>query len=249
LPFQRKILPLFSPEARIDRYNSGMAERKRAQGAKSILNDKRRIAQRLIGERLGIEHDWDDAAETPATPGIIPDYGEPKLSVKEAFAIEGLITTLINLGCNPYVVYWCIQQMVTDANLLGGGASMATREDMVGLSKRVRGAEELIHKYANELLLVAEACPSAHPVRRGWETDPAPIAAETMHNLLDHLTWVKGLAKAWRSPNVNSLMKNKGLLYLLAYVWLHSQERVEPKAGKKQRKHSRQTSPHRLSRE
>jgi len=236
--------------ATVDGYNSHMAERKKRQRGKSIPNDRRRIAQRLVGERLGIERGWEDSALAPATFGDLPDFGEPKLSPEEASKIEAFIAKLIDLGCNRYVVYWCIQELLTDADRLrGGGGAMATREDMAGLSKRIQGAEELIRRYSKELLLVAEACPDEHPLRSGWETFPAPIPAETMHDLLDHLTWVKGLAEAWKSPNVNSLMKNKGLLYLLAYALLHSEERLEPKTGKKQQKPSTQPPPYRLARE
>ena len=80
--------------ATVDGYNSHMAERKKRQRGKSIPNDRRRIAQRLVGERLGIERGWEDSALAPATFGDLPDFGEPKLSPEEASKIEAFLLYL-----------------------------------------------------------------------------------------------------------------------------------------------------------
>ena len=91
------------------------ASKVKVDSASGKSNNRRRIASRLIAERLGIAIDWDDAAATPATPGDLPDYGEPKLSLAEASEIKASITKLINLDCNGYVVYRCIEQLITVA--------------------------------------------------------------------------------------------------------------------------------------
>jgi hypothetical protein len=250
VPNCKVFAPFFALE-RVDGYNSNMAERRNKQSKESLLKDKRRIAQRVIGVRMGIESNWGDAAAIPPLPEDLPQNGEPKLTIEETSAIEACIIRLVNLGCIRNVLYWCIQEFGTDADrLVGGGASMATREDMAGLSKKVKGVIEATRRYRDELLVVAEACPEAHPLRRGWLTEPAPLASEQMTDLLDHLSWLDELAESWQSPNVNSLMKNKGILYLLAYVWLHTQEQPETKAEKRHSKHSsRQASPYRLPRQ
>jgi hypothetical protein len=221
-----------------------MAIRKNEKGGMLPPSNKRRIADLLLAERLGLEGDWMDPDFITDLPARLPQNANPKLPREDVNAIEGSIGRLVKFGCNRKVLYWCIRQMGAEANHFREGekaitvlndneapreerpvkASIATREDMAGLINKLKAASRALRQHRPELLLVADACADSHPLPSGMVTGPAPDAGESMVVLLDSLSWAKRLAQSFYSPNVMTLVKSKGILFLLAYVWLHSQQ-------------------------
>jgi hypothetical protein len=170
------------------------------------------------------------------------------------------------MGCHKRALFWCVAQLGKQAEDARQGwrfttkvnedetknmeiahpPSIATREDMVGLITKVGAAADAIKKYRNELILVADAFADTIDLPSGLLTEPQ-LPEESLAVLLASLHWVKKLASAWESPNATALMKSKGLLPLLAYVWLHAASEEVRIGRRKPRGAAAGRSPYRLS--
>lgn len=134
------------------------------------------------------------------------------------------------------VLYWCLSQLSKEEEEFRQGKevvkffdddenstlankfnTLATREDLKVLAKRAKGLADYVQRYRQELDLVLEATPDL-PLPRGLST-PSPDVEDALNVLLAYLHWTQGLASSWESPFEKALMKSKGPLYLLIYVW------------------------------
>lgn len=99
---------------------------------------------------------------------------------------------------------------------------MGTREDMEGIVNAARSLSKAVRNHRDELLLVANASQDAIELPSGFLIDSLELPEEAMLVLFSSLMWLRKLASAWQSPNATALMKSKGGLFLLVYVWWHT---------------------------
>ena len=118
---------------------------------------------------------------------------------------------------------------------------LASGEHLEAVANSARKTRKIIHKYRRELMFAADAAePSEHPLPGSMMTTPehatdalvpssmkkTPENAGDALALLNYsLGWVATLAEAYSAPSQKTLLKNKGLLYLTAYVTAHPDER------------------------
>jgi hypothetical protein len=225
---------------------------------------RQRIATALIYERLGLDGDWRDPDFEISLPETLPRNRDRILSSPEARELESGLARLVALGCNKRALYWCIGQLGSEAEEARQGKrlivkvnederknqeikvnpAMATRQDMAGLINKVRAASVAIKKHRSELLMVADACRESIDLPSGFLTD-LELPEEAMMILLQSLSWVQKLASAWESPNPTALMKSKGLLFLLVYVWLHTTNQPDG-GGAKKHSGTKRATPYRI---
>jgi hypothetical protein len=227
---------------------------------------RQRIARALLAERLGLEGDWRDPEFKISLPPRLPLNPGQKILPGDVREIESGIRRLETMGCHKRALYWCIAQLGKQAEDARQGwwfttevnedesknkeiahlHALATREDMVGLITKVSATTDAIRNYRRELLLVAEACSDFIDLPGGWLTEPV-LPEESLSVLLASLHWVQKLATAWESPNAKALIKSKGLLFLLAYVW-HCTASKEVSIGRRNSHNAAsRRSPYRLS--
>jgi hypothetical protein len=113
---------------------------------------------------------------------------------------------------------------------------LATREDMAALVNQVKATAGQIHRFRKELLLCADALGNECPLPEGLMTD-GPCDPLDAHFLLkSSLIWVQRLAECWAKPQATTLVKSKGILYLLAYAAMFpgdgSRDSTKADAGK-----------------
>ena len=136
----------------------------------------------------------------------------------------------------------------TDIDWVSWTPALATREDMAGVITKIEAAAKAIRRFEKELVMVADALGDALPLPQGLWTDELFDADETMLILRQSLAWAKKLAASWQAPNHRLLVKSKGILYLLMYVWIHTKQ-SPAREGKTKRKRSRKTKPYRIARQ
>jgi hypothetical protein len=212
---------------------------------------RQRIATALVYERLGLDGDWRDPDFEIILPTTLPANKVPKLSSLDVREVENGLSRLVAMGCHERALYWCVAQLGNDAEDARQGKrliiklhedenksqavtvnpAMATQQDMKGLMNKARAASKTIRKYRNELLLIADVCKDSIDLPGGLE-----LPEESIVILLQSLSWVQKLAAAWESPNATALMKSKGLLFLLVYVWACTAG--EPAGGDQKRRHA-----------
>lgn len=66
--------------------------------------------------------------------------------------------------------------------------------------------------------------------------------------LRQSVAWARKLAEAYRPPNDRLLVKSKGILFLLIYVWIHTKKSPAGGASIKGNR-PRQTKPYRIARQ
>ena len=192
----------------------------------------------LLYERLGLGGEWGDPDFEVQLPDTLPQNNTLPLSSTDLRDLEAALEALKRLGARKKVLYWCIGQLGPGAEDARQGTkhsggigedgqpvgvvsrkpAMATRQDMAGLFSKVRSAAQGIRKYREELLLLSEACNDIE-LPSGMMTEPE-LPEEALLLLLNSLSWVSRLSLEWQSPNPTQLMKSKGLLFMLTYVWI-----------------------------
>jgi hypothetical protein len=115
---------------------------------------------------------------------------------------------------------------------------------MAGLSSKVRSAAQAIVKYREELLLLSEVC-SDIELPSGIMTEPE-LPEEALLLLLQSLSWVSRLSVQWQSPNATQLLKSKGLLFMLTYVWIRTTNPQTPAEVKRKPGRTRSNAAVRL---
>ena len=225
---------------------------------------RKRISELLLIERLHLNQEWLD----PENVGGRLPKGLPRRlknrSPREIKDIEQKLNHLAAHGCNRRVLYWCLARLGRREDFFRRGdtrvlpleedesgvaefvpSKLATREEMKPLIEHAMNARKFIRKFRKELLLAADVLTEECPLPDGlWAEGPSdPIEAITV--LLNSLKWAQQLASCWGTPPETTLMKSKGILYLLVYVSLHanSMDPVVSGTGRRTRVQARTTEP------
>jgi hypothetical protein len=229
--------------------------------------NRRHISEVLLAERLGLDDEWVDPDNIRQLPTKLPPGGWRKRTSTESFDLNGYIEQLVKAGCHRQVLYWCLQQMSRAANKVRMGAvrkavltegevdhdlitveqPLATGDDMQDLTNKVQAATEMISRYENELLMAAEVLLDNPQLRKGMTEFEEVTPDEAMLMLRSLLHWIKRLADAWPAPNLNTLMKSKGVLFLLAYVRLCERRSTPRPRSRKTKETAGPTKPDRLA--
>jgi hypothetical protein len=89
---------------------------------------------------------------------------------------------------------------------------------MLSLVSRIRSASRLIEQYKRELMFTAVAFQGQIPLPEAPITDGPGDPADARLLLQSSLTWVRTLAEHWAAPQLSTVMRSKGTLFLAAYV-------------------------------
>jgi hypothetical protein len=242
--------------------------KQRSSTKKKAVDDRKRISDALLAERLGLDDDWMDLENIADLPGTLPAVGGRKMSPPEVKEVEKLLALLVACGCRRPVLYWCLEQLRPEADERRKGKkrhlvlaedeaqshwvtttpALPTREDMTVFINVSRAYERARRQVEKGLLLVADAWGDAHPLPQGLLTDGPDSAHEAMLIHRQSVVWARKLAEDYQAPNIGLLVKSKGILFLLAYVWLHSKQSLASRRNIRG-KPTRQTKPYRIGRQ
>jgi hypothetical protein len=186
-------------------------------------HDRKKIAERLLRERLGLDEDWlnRDDDRNAHLPSALPRFLAQRLSRPALKALEEDLDRLVEAGCRRQALYFCLAQLNAEADW-SRTQLVATKEDMEAIANKAKAARKLIHRYRAELLLAASASPQGLP---GGMFTTLPDPDEALSVLANSLTWLCSLADSYAKPFEKTLLKSKGLLYLTLYVALHADAR------------------------
>src|SRR5260370_657111 len=99
-----------------DRYNSPMHQSEDGSGnQRKNSNNRKRISDVLLAERLGLDEEWldpDNIVHLPQSlPQTLPQGGGRKMSVAEVRDLEKYLDNMVTGGCHRSVLYWCLEQL------------------------------------------------------------------------------------------------------------------------------------------
>lgn len=204
---------------------------------------RKRITEQVLIERLSLDEDWLDPDSLHVQfHKQLPESLQSGKSSAMIRTIEQDIDRLVALGCHRGVVYWCLDRLSgheEEFRLRGAttpvldehdspGASLirprplATREDMFPLISQLRTVSRSLWRYGNELLLAAQAFDGQIPLPNGLITDGPADSTDALYFLKSALTWAGKLAEHWAAPQLSTVMKSKGTLFLAAYVSIYA---------------------------
>ena len=213
---------------------------------------RRRVEEVLLAERLGLHDEWvsrwrdvdDEWCEESLAPAGLPSFIRAMLGRYKVYDAEGHVKRLVEAGCRPEVLYFCLEELSPDAAAIRHGRRrrpvpgedgefspsaewterrpLATREDMEAVRNKAEAARRLILRHQRELLLVADT--REVPLPSGIMTAPEN-ADDALSLLKESLAWVSSLAGVYTAPFEKTLLKSKGLLYLTTYVLAHADAR------------------------
>jgi hypothetical protein len=201
----------------------------RSDDKKKASDDRNRIGEVLLAERLGLSDDWKDPDNIPDLPQAIPPVAGCNLSPGEAKEVEKQVTLLVAFGCQRPVLYWCLERLGPEADKVRKGqvkylvpgdvktknpwatktSAPQTREDMARFIALSKAYAKALQQAQNELLMVAEAQPDAHPLPWGFLTEEPDNAHEAMLSLRQLVAWARKLGEAYHAPNIGLLVKSK----------------------------------------
>jgi hypothetical protein len=206
-------------------------------------DDRRKIAERLLRERLGLDEDWlnRDDNGTVHLPSALPRFLIQSLSRPALKALEEDLDRLAEAGCRRQALYFCLAQLNPQADW-SRTQLVATKQDMEAIANKAKAARKLIRKYHDELVLAGSVNPQGLP---GGVFTTLPDADEVISVLMNSLTWVSSLADSYAAPFETTLLKSKGLLYLTHYVSMQadSQVKFDPPVVTRRTGHSKPGSP------
>ncbi len=199
--------------------------------------DRKKIAERLLRERLGLDEDWLNRDDDGAThlPSSLPPFLAKRLSQEQLKKLEAELDQLVAAGCRREALYFCLALLSPCAEEFRAGSEplsaparddeeviprkykrpLATRQDLEAVANKAKAARKQIRKYRDELLLAAHINP--HDIPGGLVTT-LPDPDEALSVLANSLTWVSKVAESYTAPFAATLLKSKGLLYLTLYV-------------------------------
>jgi hypothetical protein len=208
----------------------------------------KKVEEVLLADRLGLHDEWVErweqdgqCLEESVAPGGLPPFIRATLRRDKVYDVEGHIKRLVEAGCRPQVLYFCLEELSPNAEAIRHGRQrqlvpgidgefnlsaewteirkLATREDLHAVGGNAEKTRRLIRGHRRELLLVADT--NEFPLPRGIMTEPED-AADALSLLAESLSWVSKLAGAYTKPYEETLLKSKGLLFLTAYVLAHA---------------------------
>jgi len=209
---------------------------------------RKKVEEGLLADRLGLHDEWVErweqdgqCLEESLAPGGLPPFIRATLRRDKVYDVEGHIKRLVEAGCRPQVLYFCLEELSPDAEAIRHGRQrrlvpgsdgefslsaeraerrpLARREDLEGVANKGGKTRRLIRGHQRELLLVADM--NEFPLPRGIMTEPED-AADALSLLEESLSWVSKLAGSYTKPYEETLLKSKGLLFLTAYVLAHA---------------------------
>jgi hypothetical protein len=209
--------------------------------ATEIKTARKRITEQVLIERLSLDKEWLDPENIHVhfldqLPESIRKQKGPTL-IRD---VERDIDRLVAHGCHRGVVYWCLERLAPEEEQfrLKGAATpvledqpgtqpipaqpLATREALSPLISQLRSVSGMLQRYKREFLFAAEAFEGQIPLPDGLLTDGPSDPIEALFLLQASLTWVRKLAENWAAPQLTTIMRSKGTLYLLAYVSMQS---------------------------
>ncbi len=214
---------------------------------------RKRITEQVLIERLSLDEEWSDPENIHVQfhdrlPESLQNDKFPAV-IRE---IEQDVDRLVARGCHRGVVYWCLERLLPEEEQLrlkGAPTSvldednapivkripsrpLATREDMSVLESKLGAVSKEIKRYQRELLLMADAFPTEYPLPEGLLTEGPCDPADALLLLQSSLTWAQKLAENWAAPQLSTIMRSKGTLYLIAYVSMRSLAGERPGDGK-----------------
>jgi hypothetical protein len=203
--------------------------------------NRKKITDLLLREQLALDEDWGQL------PKQLPSFVHPLLGPEIASLLEKKLRKLMDAGCHRKVLWFCLGQLDPSAAkdrlgrtcvairkdrktgqkresyVIPASRKIATREDLKPLANACRNAFTQIHRYTDELGLVARALEREHPVPR-----PLVELADQTTSSMDPVTallhtryllgWVENLSQDWATPEENKVLKAKEPLYLGIYV-------------------------------
>ena len=200
---------------------------------------RRKIAAVTVQDRMGLDEEWLDPDAPIQIPAALPEFTGQNLPTSDRKDVLECLRPLEDGGCHRGVLYWCLARLGereikprTDGKgdaPGGGGATttlpkplvlpmLATREDMAEVASKAQSMLDTIKKHWDELMLAADALAEGCPLPAGISTEPAFDPSESLNVLQATLRWVRDLAERWQTPAQTTLMKSKGVLYLLTYA-------------------------------
>jgi hypothetical protein len=211
---------------------------------------RRRVEEALLAERLGLYDEWvargeqgGKCIEESLAPAGLPQFIRDTVGRgNDYYEVEGHVKRLVEAGCRPEVLYFCLGELSPEAAAIREGKPrrsvpgedgeftlaaertegrpLATREDLEAVVDKAAKTRRLIRGHHRELLLVADT--NEFPLPRGMTTVPED-ADDALALLKESLSWVARLAGAYTKPFEKTLLKSKGLIFLTAYVLSHAQ--------------------------
>ena len=221
---------------------------------------RRKIAGVTVQDRMGLDEEWLDPDTTVDLPTELPEFEGQGLTPIDREDLEKYLDRLEEGGCTRGILYWCLGRLgeregkpqSADVGRIPAKEEpqgklrrriklpkLATREDMADVASAAKSAAHAIWKYKGELLLAADALEMDCQPPSGFVTESAFDAVESLNVLMDSLRWVRELAENWQTPSQTTLMKSKGVLYLLAYVSMKTLAKpsLEARNGKVEQLH------------
>jgi len=211
---------------------------------------RKKVEEALLADRLGLDDEWvargeqgGKWVEESIAPTGLPQFIRDTVGRgNDYYEVEGHVKRLVEAGCRPEVLYFCLGELSPDATAIREGRRrrsvpgedgeftlvaertegrpLATREDLEAVRNKAEAARRLIHRHQRELLLVADTKEFRLPT--GMMTEPED-ADDALALLKEFLSWVARLAGAYTKPFEKTLLKSKGLIFLTAYVLSHAQ--------------------------
>lgn len=106
-------------------------------------DDRKRIAERLLRERLGLDEDWLNRDEdgTAHLPSALPRFLTQSLSRPALKALEQDLDQLVGAGCRRQALYFCLAQLNPEAGW-SRTQLVATKQDMEAIANKAKAAPE-----------------------------------------------------------------------------------------------------------
>jgi hypothetical protein len=204
---------------------------------------RKRITEQVLMERLSLDEEWLNPDNLPLHfHQQLPRSLQRDKSPATIRDIERDVDRLVAVGCDRGVVYWCLEQLtgeeeefrmrgalipVLEEDEHSGRVPMrqrplATQEDMLPLINRVRSASRFIEKYKRELMFTAEGFMEQIPLPEAPLMEGPSDPSDALLLLKSALLWARRLAEHWAAPQLSTVMRSKGTLFLAAYASLHS---------------------------
>jgi hypothetical protein len=207
---------------------------------------RKKIAEQLLIERLGLEQDWlDPDTIRKDFPTRLPKRLTNKLTPADVRDLEKRLDQLVAHGCQRGVLYLCLRELEARTQWLRKGGKeippleddpkgvvrqapprkLPTREDMATLAKQLEATRRFFDLCEPGLLHSAEDRNDI-PLPHGTFTDGPSDPIDLGYQFRAFLKYYGQLAEGWATPYETTLMKSKEILHLLVYVSMCANDSV-----------------------